>query len=73
VRQEINKLSFDGILVTCSSTNDLTTNKSALEFQNISNMVTGNNHTNIILMNIPHRHDTTQTPPMITLRNLIKN
>jgi hypothetical protein len=60
-RQEIKKLSFDDILVICSSTNDLTTNKSALAFQNISNMVTRNNHTNIILINIPHRYDTTNT------------
>jgi ABC-type uncharacterized transport system ATPase subunit len=41
--------------------NDLATNKFALVFQNISNMVTRNNYTNIILINIPHRYDITNT------------
>ena len=35
-KQEIKKLSSDDILVICSGTNDLTTNKSTLAFQNIS-------------------------------------
>jgi len=32
-----------------------------LAFQNISNTVTKNNRTNIILVNIPHRYDTANT------------
>jgi hypothetical protein len=71
--QDLKKRSFDDILVICSCTNDLAT-KSALAFQNISNMVTRNNHTNIILINILHRYDTINTtPPMIILRNSIRN
>ena len=37
--QEIKKLNHDDILIICSGTNDLAINKSALAFQNISNMV----------------------------------
>jgi len=44
-RQEIMKLNHVDILIICSSTNDLAINKTTLPFQNISNMVTKNNHT----------------------------
>jgi hypothetical protein len=60
-RQEVMKLNHDGILIICSGTNDLAINKSTLAFQNISDMVTKNNHTNIILLNIPCRYDTANT------------
>lgn len=56
--QEINNLSSDDILVICSGTNDLTTNNSTLAFQNMLKMVSSNNHTHIVLINIPHRYDT---------------
>jgi len=59
--QEIMKLNLDDILIICSGTNDLATNRTTLAFQNISNMVTKNNHTNIILENIPYRYDTADT------------
>jgi len=52
------KLNHDDILIICSGTNDQATNRTSLVFQNISNMVTKNNHTNIILVNIPYRYDT---------------
>jgi len=59
--QEIMKRNHDDILITCSGTNDLATNRTSLAFQNISNLVTKNNHTNIILVNIPFRYDTANT------------
>ena len=59
--QEINNLSADDILVNCSGTNDLSANNSTLAFQNISNMVSTNNHTHIVLINVPHRFDTTNS------------
>jgi hypothetical protein len=59
--QEINNLSSDDILVICSGKNDLSTNNSTLAFQNISNMVSTNNHTHIVLINVPHRFDTTNS------------
>ena len=52
------KLNHDDILIISNGTNDLATNRTSLAFQNISNMVTKNNHTNIILVNIPYRYDT---------------
>ena len=55
------KLNHNDILIICSGTNDLAINKTTLTFQNISNMVTKNNHTNIILANIPHRYDKANT------------
>jgi len=61
VSQEIVKLNHDDILIICSGTNDLATNKTSLAFQNLSNMVTKNNHTNITLLNIPYRYDTANT------------
>jgi RNase H-fold protein (predicted Holliday junction resolvase) len=61
VRQEIMKLNHDDILIICSGTNDLVINKTTLAFQDISNMVTKNNHTNIILVNIPYRYDMANT------------
>ena len=59
--QEIKKLSSDDVVVICSGTNDLATNKATLAFQNISKLVTSNNHTHIILINVPHRYDSTNT------------
>jgi hypothetical protein len=59
--QEIKKLNRDDILIICSGTNDLVINNSTLAFQNISNMVTKNYHTNIILVNIPYRYNTANT------------
>lgn len=60
-RQEIKKLSSHDALVICSGTNDIAANKTTLAFQNISKMMTRNNHTHIILINVPHRYDTTNT------------
>jgi len=59
--QEIMKRNHDDILITCSGTNDLATNRTSLAFQNVSNLVTKNNHTNIILVNIPFRYDAANT------------
>jgi len=55
------KLNYDDILIICSGTNDLAINKTTLAFQNISNMVTKNNHINIILVNITYRYDMANT------------
>ena len=60
-KQEIKTLSSDDVLVICTGTNVLPTNKSTLAFQNISKLVASNNHTQIILINVPHRYDTSNT------------
>jgi len=59
--QGIMKRNLDDMLIICSGTNDIATNRTTMSFQNISNMVTKNNHTNIILVNIPYRYDTANT------------
>jgi hypothetical protein len=62
-------LGHDDVLIICSGTNDPAVNKSTYTFQNISNFVTRNNtlmscwftrnnHTNVILVNVPYRYDT---------------
>jgi hypothetical protein len=51
-------LSHDDVLIICSGTNDLAVNKSTSALRNISNFVTRNEHTNIILVNVPYRYDT---------------
>jgi hypothetical protein len=55
---EISKLTHDDVLIICSGTNDLAVNTSTLAFQNISNFVTRNKPTNMILVNVPYRYDT---------------
>ena len=60
-RQKIMKLNHDNILIICSGTNDLAINKTLLAFQNISNIVTKNNHTSITVVNIPYRYDMANT------------
>jgi hypothetical protein len=56
-KKEIRQLSQDDLIVICSGTNDHETNKFSLAFQNISNFIKANNHTNVILINIPFRYD----------------
>ena len=59
--KRLKKLNQDDILIICCGTNNLVINKSTLAFQNISNMITKNNHTNIIPVNIPYRYDMANT------------
>jgi hypothetical protein len=57
-KEEISKLTYDDdFFLICIGTNDLDIKKSSLAFQNISNFVTVNDHTNIILVNVPYRYD----------------
>jgi hypothetical protein len=56
-KKEIRQLSQDDLIVICSGTNDHETNKFSLTLQNISNFIKANNHTNVILINIPFRYD----------------
>jgi hypothetical protein len=58
---KIKNLKHDDILIMCSGSNDLATNKPTSAFQRISNMVAENNHTNIVIVNIPYRYDTLNT------------
>ena len=67
------KLNHEHIVIICSGTNDLAINKTTLAFQSISNMMTKNNHTNIILVNMPCMYDTANINMLkMALKNSIK-
>jgi hypothetical protein len=56
-KDEVSQLTHDDVLVMCSGTNDCELNKFSLTFHNIMSFIKKNNHTNIILMNVPLRYD----------------
>ena len=56
-KKDIRQLSHDGVIIN-SGTNDYDMFKFDQTFLNIRNFVMTNDHTNIMLMNIPHRYDT---------------
>jgi RNase H-fold protein (predicted Holliday junction resolvase) len=47
-------------LIICSGTNYIDRNYSSNAFKNITNFVKSVNHTTIILISVPHRHDVTE-------------
>jgi hypothetical protein len=49
----IRSLSYDDLVVVCSGTNNYDLN----DFRNIKKYIISNNHTNILLMNVPFRYD----------------
>ena len=51
------QLSHEDLIVICSSTSDLELNNLSVTFQNIMNYLMNNNHSNILLLNIPFRYD----------------
>jgi hypothetical protein len=50
---------MNGFLVVCSGMNDIDRNHSSNAFNNINNFIKSVNHTNIILISVPYRHDVT--------------
>jgi len=52
-KEVISQLSHDDLIVICSGTKDYDLNGFSLTFQNIKNYIKSNNHTNILLMNVP--------------------
>ena len=63
-KKETSQIFHDDLIVICSGTNDYELNGLSLTLQNITNFVKDNNHTNIILMNVPFRYD---SPNSITV------
>ena len=45
------------LMVICSGCNDYELNEFSSTFQNITNFIKTNNHTNIILISVPFRYD----------------
>jgi len=55
--EEIKGLAQNDLVVVCSGSNDYSLHEFSSTFQNIKNFLSINNHTNILLMNIPCRYD----------------
>jgi lysophospholipase L1-like esterase len=53
-KEEASQLCHNDVLIICSGTNDYEQNKFDQTFINIRNFVQRNDHTNIMLMNIPY-------------------
>jgi hypothetical protein len=56
---DLEKLTMNDFLIVCSGTNDTDRNYSSNAFKNITNFIGSVNHTNIILICVPYRHDMT--------------
>ena len=55
-KREVSQLMQDNVIIICSGTNDYE-DKFSWTLYNIRNFIKSNNHTNVILMNIPFRYD----------------
>jgi hypothetical protein len=56
-KEEVGQLSHDDLIIICSGINDYELNEFSQTFHNIIDFIKSNNHTNIILMNVPLRYD----------------
>lgn len=57
VKSYISDLGENGVIVFCGGANDVSKNNAKQALRNIKNFTMNNNHTNIILVSIPHRYD----------------
>jgi len=56
-KKEVSQLSYDDVIIICSGTNDYEPFKFSVTCHNIMNFIKNNDHTNIILLNVPFRYD----------------
>ena len=56
-KEEVSHLSLDDLIVICSGSIDYELNEFSSTVQNVTNFIKTNNHTNIILINVPFRYD----------------
>ena len=56
-KEIIRQLSHEDLMVICSGTNDCELNNLSVTFQKAMNYLMNNNHSNILLLNIPFRYD----------------
>ena len=54
---EVGSLTMNDFLIICSGANDIDRNDSRNAFKNITSFIKNVNHTNIILISAPYRHD----------------
>ena len=55
--RDVDRLTLNDFLIVCSGTNDTDNNYPNAAFSNITNLIKSINHTNIIIVCVPHRHD----------------
>jgi hypothetical protein len=58
-KADLEKRTMNDFLIVCSGINDIDRNYSSNAFKNITNFIRSVNHTNIILICVPYRHDMT--------------
>jgi len=56
----ITRLTKNDVVIICGGANDVAKNNAKMALNHISNFVKSNNHTNIIVTNLPHRFDLIQ-------------
>jgi len=56
-QKKVSQLSHDDLIVICSGSNDYELNEFSSTFQNRTNFIKTNNHSNIILINVSFRYD----------------
>ena len=55
VKGDFDRLTLNDFLIVCSGTNDTDNNYPNAAFSNITNLIKSINHTNIIIVCVPHR------------------
>jgi predicted phosphodiesterase len=58
---DICNLTKNDVVIFCGGANDITKNNSKTALRHIRNFVNSNNHTNIVLLSVPHRFDLMQS------------
>ena len=59
---DIKNLTKNDVVIFCGGANDVAKNNSETALKHIRNFLKSINHTNIILVSVPHRHDLIQSP-----------
>lgn len=67
-KEEIDRLSYDDVIIISYGINDYEASNLSLTLQNIINFIKSNNQTNIIMMHLPYRYD---LPNSTTVNNAI--
>jgi hypothetical protein len=54
---DLKALTKNDVCVVWGGTNDVGCNESIMGIRTLKDFVTSHNHTNVIVLNVPHRHD----------------
>ena len=75
-KEEVSHLSHNDLIVICSGFTDFELNEFSSTFQNITNFIKSNNHTNVILINVPFGYDSLNSSSsnsnISTLKRILK-